>query len=292
MCSFKLTFPRNRKMLAAFICALAMAARTVSADPGDFVIGAGIETDSEDGLAFSLLADVAVGDRTWLSASASHSGVDSPVRQSVDYLYADVGVDHYFDPVGVRVSVAYWGNEDLLDSNDLRGSLYSRGDTGLISIDAERRDFDFTVPALDVLPRVGVGFDANGLGLSGRLEVSPTVSVRASGMSYEYSRDFRIGDATRLRDLLIFSRLSVLTSLVDWRANAGVDFDIGSRQLQLSLTRWRGIVDRSDNVGATVSFLTPLTRRTDVEFSLGYDDSDLYGNVTYLSAFVYFYGGN
>ncbi|NNC77278.1 MAG: hypothetical protein HKN77_04895 [Woeseiaceae bacterium] len=262
------------------------------ADPGDFVIGAGVESDSEDGLAFSLLGDIAVGQDTWLSASASHSGVDGPARRNVDYLYADIGIDHFFDPVGMRVSVAYWGNSDLLDSNDIRGSVYSRGDRGSISIDAERRDFDFTVPELDAAPRVGVGFDANGLGLTGRLEVSPAVSLRASGMSYEYSRDFRIGDAPRLLDLLTFSRLSVLTSLVDWRANAGIDIDIGLRQLQFSVSKWRGIVDRSDNIGATISILTPLTRRSDVEFSLGYDDSDRYGDVTYLSAFIYFYGGN
>jgi hypothetical protein len=31
--------------------------------------------------------------------------------------------------------------------------------------------------------------------------------------------------------------------------------------------------------------------KADVEFSLGIDDSELYGNVTFFSVFLYFYGG-
>lgn len=270
-------------MLAATLPAMA--------DPGEFVIGAGVEGDSEDGLALTLLGDVAIADATWLSGSIAESGVDDPTRRTVDYLYADFGIDHFFDPVGVRVSVSYWGNSDLLDSFDVRGSVYSRGESTYLSIDAERRDFEFEIPARDTLPDVDVGFDANGIGLSGRVDVSDNVSLRAGGMSYEYSRDFRIGDAARLTDLLTFSRLSVLTSLVDWRASAGIDIDIGMRQLSFNLSRWRGIVDRSTNSGATITFLTPLTRRTDLELSLGHDDSNLYGDVTFLSAYLYFYGG-
>lgn len=271
---------------------LAISTPAALADIGDFVIGAGVEGDSEDGFAISLLGDVEIGEDTWLSGSVSRSGVDSPIRQSVDYWYADIGVDHFFDPVGVRFGLSYWGNSDLLESSDIRGSIYSRSDKGYLSFDAEHRDFDVAIPPRDFLPRVGIGFDATGVGLSGRIRTSSAVSLRAAGMSYEYSRDFRIGDAPRLLDLVSFSRLSVLTSLVDWRASAGVDVDVGLRQWQFELSRWRGVVDRSDNIGGTITFMTPLTRRTDLELSVGYDDSDLYGEVTYLSAYIYFYGGN
>lgn len=263
-----------------------------AADPGDFVIGAGAETDSQDGLAVSILADVALADDTWLSASASHSGVDLPVRQEVDYLYADLGVDHLFDPVGMRFGLSYWGDSDILDSTDMRGSLYSRGDNGTLSIEGEYREFDFNIPALDALPRATVGFDATGVGLSGRVNVGEAVSLNAAGMSYEYSRDFNAGDAARVVDLLTFTRLSVLSSLVDWRASAGISIDSGLKQWRVNLSRWRGIVDRSNNFGATLSFMTPVSRRADLEISLGYDDSNLYGDVTFLSVFMYFYGGN
>lgn len=280
---------RNRRFATALLCAIAAPAL---ADPGDFVIGAGVEGDTEDGLALTLLGDVAIASDTWLSGSISESGVDDPTRRTVDYLRADLGIDHYFDPVGVRVGVSYWGNSDLLDSFDVRGSIYSRGESTYLSIDVERRDFEFALPPRDALPNVDIGFDATGVGLSARVDVSNNVGLRAGGMSYEYSRDFTIGDAPRLVDLLTFSRLSVLTSLVDWRASAGIDVDIGLRQLSFNVSKWQGIVDRSDNVGATISLLTPLTRRTDLELSLGYDDSDRYGDVTFLSAYLYFYGGD
>ncbi len=35
----------------------------------------------------------------------------------------------------------------------------------------------------------------------------------------------------------------------------------------------------------------PMTDKTDIEFSLGYDRSELYGDVTFFSLFLYFYGG-
>lgn len=277
--------------LAAFATLLLVPA-FAAAEPGDFIIGAGAETDSQDGIALSALGDVALGSNTWLSASVSQSGVDLPVRQEVDYLFADIGVDHYFDPIGVRVGVSYWGDSDILDSNDVRASIYSRGDSGTLSFDGEYREFDFEIPALDAFPRASVGFDAKGVGLSGRLDVSERVGLNAAGMSYEYSREFNVGDAARIVDLLTFTRLSVLSSLVDWRASAGVDFRAGLKQWRLNVSRWRGIVDRSNNFGATLSFTTPVSRRADIELSLGYDDSDLYGDVTFLSVFVFLYGGS
>lgn len=269
-----------------------LAIQIAVAEPGDFVIGAGIEADSQDSLAFSLLADVAVENNTWLSASIGYSGVDGPLRQDFDYLYADLGVDHFFDPVGIRFGVSYWGDSDLLDSTDIRGSIYSSSGDHSLSINGEYRDFEFDIPPLNLRPQTNVGFDATGLGVSARIGISERVSLRASGMSYEYSREFNLGDdAAAVVDLLTFSRLSVLSSLVDWRAGAGIGVDVGLRRWQVDVSKWRGIVDRSNNVGVTISFLTPMTNRTDLEISLGYDDSDLYGEVTFLSAFVYFYGG-
>ena len=281
----------RERLQSILLVALALPATAAAA--GDFVIGAGVETDSQDSIAFSLLGDVAVGESTWLSASVGYSGVDAPVREEVDYLYVDVGIDHFFDPVGIRFGVSYWGDSDLLDSNDLRGSIYSRGEGRMLSFDAEHRQFTFDIPALDAQPRADVEFDATGAGLSARFDVSDSVSFSASGMSYEYSREFNLGDdAARVVDLLTFSRLSVLSSLVDWRARAGLDFDFGLQSLQLSLSKWRGVVDKSSNVGATIGFLTPVGNRADLEISLGYDDSNLYGDVTFLSVFIYLYGGD
>jgi hypothetical protein len=34
----------------------------------------------------------------------------------------------------------------------------------------------------------------------------------------------------------------------------------------------------------------PMTDRTDIELGVGYDDSELYGDVTFLSVYLFFYG--
>ena len=35
-----------------------------------------------------------------------------------------------------------------------------------------------------------------------------------------------------------------------------------------------------------------MSDNSDIEFGLGVDDSELYGTVTFLSVYMYFYGGN
>lgn len=283
-----------RKLAIVFLCGALLIGTmvgTASAEAGDFVFGAGAEADSEDGLSFGLIGDVGLGSDTWLSAGVAHSDVEVPRQQEIDTWYADLGLDHFFDPVGVRVGAAYWGSSELLESSDVRASVYSRGESGTLSIDGEFRDFEFHFAPNDVLRRTTVGFDGTGLGLSGRIKVTDWLNLRAGGMRYEYSRNLTVAN-TDILDVVTVSRLSVLSSLVDWRASAGIGIDAGARQWQLDISRWRGIVDRSDNRGATVSFLTSMTRQSDIEVSLGYDDSDLYGGVTVLSVFVYFYGGS
>ncbi len=262
------------------------------AEPGAFVIGGGIEADSEDGVALTMLGDISIADDTWLSAAVARSTVDIPRGDDSDTWYADVGVDHYFDPAGIRLGVAYWGDSETLDSTDARMSFYSRGDRSYLSVQGEYRNFDLVVPAFGPFQGGERSFSANGLGLSGRLDLTDDVSVRASGMSYEYDGiQFDVPETNRVVDLLSVSRLSLLSSLVDWRASVGVDVDFGLSRLSFDVSRWAGAI-ADDNYGATVSYLVPVSQRTDVEISLGYDDSELFGEVTILSFFVYFYGGD
>lgn len=278
----------NRIILLA---AVLLTAAPASAERGDFLIGAGLEADTENGFAAALIGDVAIGQTTWLSSSVSHSDFELPSGDTIDNLYADVGMEHFFDPVGVRLGVAYWGNDDLLASTDLRAAVFTRGRRGYLSVSGEHREFEYFVDGGRFFASRTVDFDAAGIGLSGSLDVAPGVSLRGSGNSYDYSVDFRLDDADRIRNLLFLSRLSVLSSLVDWRASLGVVIDAGSSSWQFDVSRWRGAIDDSDNVGATLSFLTPMTDRTDIEIALGYDDSDLYGDIVFVSAYVFYYGG-
>jgi len=206
-------------------------------------------------------------------------------------LDADLGLDHWWDPVGIRLGLAYWGDNDTLDSTDFRASLYWRGKGFSIAGDYEFRDFSFLLPATDRFSGREIGFDANGIGLTARFDVTDKVTIGVSGMAYDYSVNLKLDDNRRLLDLLSFSRLSLINSLIDYRAYATLGLDVGKSRWQVDVGTWKGEVDSGVTRSATVRFLNPLSETADIEFALGMDDSDLYGTVTIFSVFLYFYGG-
>ena len=53
---------------------------------------------------------------------------------------------------------------------------------------------------------------------------------------------------------------------------------------------WKGALDQSRTRSYTIRYLRPVSMKTDVEIGIGYDDSDLYGDVTFFSLYLYFYG--
>ena len=268
--------------------ALLLAGNALAAE--GWIVGIGGEGDTADGLAGIVFADVAVSEKTWLNASIGGNTLELPRRQSIDTRFGNLGIDHWFDPVGVRLDAAYWGDSDILDSRDWGGSLYWRSDRVMLAGDYEYRDFRFTIPATDQFPGRTFNFDAHGIGLTARIELTEKASLGFSGMSYDYSVDLRLDDSRPILDLLSFSRLSLINSLVDYSAFLTLGLDAGERNWALEAGTWRGAVDGGTTTSATLRFLTPMGRRSDVELGLGLDDSDLYGSVTFFSVFLYFYG--
>ena len=53
-----------------------------------------------------------------------------------------------------------------------------------------------------------------------------------------------------------------------------------------------GEVDGSVTNSVTVRLMTPIGDKSDIEFGLGVDNSELYGTVTFLSVYLFFYGGS
>ena len=257
---------------------------------GEFVIAGGIEGDNADGLALAVFGDVAIGDETWLSGGVARSSVDLAIRDELETWYADIGLDHYFDPAGVRFGVAYWGDDDILDSVDLRTSLYFRGDKGSLSFDYEFRDFELELPDFNMLRRRQVNFDANGVGIAARLDLTDRVDVRLKGIAYDYSVNLRLDPNRDIVNVISVSRLSLINSLVDYRANVGLGVDFGLKRLEFDIAQWEGAVAGARTISYTLHFLTPVGDRSDVEFGIGYDDSDTYGQVTVFSIYLYFYG--
>lgn len=271
--------------------ALVLLAGNVLAAEG-FILGLGVEGDSADGLSASVIGDIAVAENTWITGAVAKSSVDSAFSPSLETWYGDLGLDHWFDPVGIRIGASYWGDSDTLDSRDWRGSVYWRGDRVMVAGNYEYRDFRFDLPATNFFPGRTARFDASGVGLTTRFDLTEKVSVGLYGMDYDYSANLRLDSNRGLLDLLSFSRLSLINSLVDYRAGITMGLEQGNQHWRLDLSSWDGEVDGSTTRSATVRLLTPMGKGSDIEFSLGVDDSDLYGDVTFLSVFVYFYGGS
>ena len=256
-----------------------------------YIVGGGVETDSADGIAVLAITDIGLTEKTWLTGAVARNSVDGQLDQSLDTWYADVSLDHWFDPMGIRGGVSYWGDSDTLESIDWQGTLYWRGDKAMLGVDYEYRDFNVQLPAFNTFPGREVNFDANGIGLSSRFDLSETVSLGLRGMDYDYSVNLQLTDNRPILDLLTFSRLSLINSLVDYRANATLSFETGKSRWQVDVGTFRGEVDGGDTTSATVRFMTPLGKSSDIEFGLGVDDSDLYGDVTFFSVYIFFYGG-
>ena len=255
-----------------------------------YIIGIGAEVDNADASAGSLSGELAVTENTWVSGAIARNSVDLPRGITLDTVYADFGIDHWFDPVGVRATAAYWGDSDILDSVDYRGSLYWRNDNVSLSGELERRDFSFDVFRDDLRPGQDAKFSANGVGLSVRIHINESVDLSLSGMGYDYDVNLGIDANRPILDFLSISRLSLINGLIDYRARIGIGIDAGDQRWSLDLGTSKGEVDGRETHSATLRFLTPMGTKSDIELGLGVDKSPGYDTVTLFSVFLYFYG--
>ena len=270
---------------------LLFIAGLAQAEGGDYLLGGGVETDTADGVRGVMIAGFGLGEKTWLSTSAALGSVELGNGDESNTAYADIELDHHFDPVGIRIGAAYWGDPDNLDSVDLRGALYWQNARATIAGEYEYRDFNIVVPAFDTFPEREISFDADGLGLRVNVRLSENVSLGLSGMKYDYSVNFRPDENRDAARLLSVSRLSPINDLIDNRASISLALNQGLKRWGLDYSTWIGAIDQSRTRSVTIHYLMPLSDRSDIEFGLGYDASDLYGNVTFFSLFLYFYGG-
>ena len=254
-----------------------------------YIVGLGAEGDTSDSLSFSAFGDFGITQKTWISVTAAKAQAEGTFSQ-LDTVYGDIGLDHHFDPIGIRIGVGYWGDEEILDSVDIRGSLYLRTKTVSLSADYEKRNFDFLFNLAPLLARRQVEFEADGYGLKFRVDAGERVSLHLRGMSYDYSVDL-----TRLQNIsdlnfLSASRLSLANSLLDYRVDAGIDIKFGLKSLNLEVGSRQTAIDsgRVDSVSA--GFLFPASDASDIELRVGYDDSENFGGTTVFSFFWFFYG--
>ncbi|HZD53712.1 MAG TPA: hypothetical protein VE175_11745 [Woeseiaceae bacterium] len=260
-----------------------------SASAEGYIVALGAETDTDDSRSFSAFGELSTGENTWVSAGAAGSRTDGPDGR-FDAIYADARLDHLFDPVGIRLAAAYWGDPDVLDSVDLRASIYIRKERWSLSGDFERRDYDLVIGPPLIRASRTIGFGANGLGFAGRLKTSDRVSAYLGGMWYDYSGT--VSAESRITDLryLSLTRLILAHGLLDSKAHAGVEVELGEKSLDFRYSIWRGFADhgRIDSLG--IGYVMPLSASTDLELRLSRDDSDTFGDSTVFSIYLYFFG--
>jgi hypothetical protein len=255
-----------------------------------YIVAIGAEADTENSRAFSAFGELATGDSTWVSAGAAASRTGAPASD-FDAIYADAQLDHLFDPAGVRIAVGYWGDEDVLDSVDLRSSIYIKNERLSLSVDFERRDYDLIVELPLLRQKRTLGFSADGVGFTGRLKAGDRVSVYLGGMWYDYSQNVSVQPGVDDLRFLTLSRLILAHGLLDRKVHAGVEVEFGRRSLDFRYSDWRGLADQGSIDSFGIGLLTPLSASSDIEFRLSRDDSDTFGDATVLSVFVYFFGG-
>jgi len=267
---------------------LSLISASVAAD--GYVIGFGAEGDSADGRAITAFGDFGLSEKTWVSAAAGSARTEGFIRNN-DTIYVDAGIDHWFKPVGIRLGASYWGNAEILDSRDLRASIYLRGRSGSISIEYEKRDFEFDLQSDLVRGRTAL-FSADGLGLTARLALGEHVNFRLGGMAYDYSRNLRLQEDIDVLAFLSSSRLSMVNSLIDDRFSAGLEYSFGLRSIDVNAGRWQTAIDGSTVDSYSVGFLTPVSDRLDMELRVSFDDSETFGKTTALSVHLYYFGGS
>ncbi len=255
-----------------------------------YIVGVGAEADSADAATGAVSGEIGLTKKTWLSAAMAKSTADLPRGVNLETLYGDIGIDHYFGPLGIRAGVSYWGDDEILDSRDYLASLYWRSDKAMIAAEFEHRDFSFDVFRGDLRPGQDIQFQATGVGLSARFDLTESVDLRVSGIDYDYDVNLRIDANRPILDYLSVSRLSLINSLSDYRARIGLGIDVGERRWSLDLQTSVGEVDGRRTKSATLRFLTPIGSKSDIELGLGFDDAESYGSVTLFSIFLYFYG--
>ena len=267
-----------------FVCLLGGAA---AAD--GYLVAISAEADTENNQAYSAFSELGIGESTWISGGLATSRTDS-LSSNFDAVYADAQVDHLFDPVGVRVSLGYWGDSDVLDSVDVRSSIYIKNERISLSADYERRDYDLSVELPLLQQERTLSFRADGIGFSGRAHPGERVSVYLGGMWYDYPENITVEPGVRELRFLSLSRLMLAHGLLDRRSHTGVEVEFGQRSVDFRYTNWRGIADQGSIDSFGVGFLTPLGALSDIEIRLSRGDSDTFGDATVLSVFLYFFG--
>lgn len=278
------------KASALLLVGLVCSAGVAQAGAG-YVLGIHGEADSAGGRSVSGFIDYGATESTWLSGTIARTDTGG-VLGGLNTIYADAAIEQSFGLFGVRVGGAYWGDNDILDSNDLRAAVFFRSRKGSLSIDYERRNFDFVFSPLFAPDTIRTAeFFADGIGAAASIQTSEASRLFISGMGYTYSRNIRLQPRIDSLRLLSSSRLSLMNSLIDYRLSGGIEFLFGQRSVDLTFSNWQTAIDGGKVRSYSIGFVTPVSPASDLELRFAFDESENFGNTFALAISFYFFGG-
>ena len=226
-----------------------------------------VDEDSNESLLVNL--NWGVTPRTWLSFSAGRSS--SPADRadvSADTLVA--AVDHRFDAVGVTFEVEDWGDSGVLETQDLRASVYVARERFRVGVGFEDRDIEipFTLagPFGGTLRRTA-RLSADGLALDVRVEPADAGSCTSAPMEYDYESDLAVLPRIDGLNLLSTSTLTLANSFLDHLRMIGFERELGRTLLHVTFTTDESAVDGSEFETLEAGVLFPVRQRASISRS-------------------------
>lgn len=282
-----------RALLALCLVAVsAGASAQTSAAPsagGAWMLGIGAQTDEVG--SDSALATLQWGIRpnSWLSVTAGNSS--SPAdRADVEASTLALGFDQRFDRVGFTLGIEHWGDSGVLETDDLRGTVY---------FDRQRWRFGFGFATRDIeIPftlsgpfggtqqrTVSVGAERYSVDV--RTAVGERWSLYFGLAEHDYERDLSVLPRIDRFNLLSTSTLTLANSFIDHERSVGVERVFERVVLNFRVATDRSAIDDSRLDTFDAALLLPIGRRVDVEVNLGHGrsslfDSGLYGGLLFL----------
>ena len=285
----------SRRLPAALLLLATLArAQPGTAVPGDdldwmLVLSAQTDADSYRGVLGGVYLGLA--DATWLSLTLGSSEAPETERDIRADL-AIIGIEHDFGPIGLGLVAESWGDSDKLETRDWRGELFFGDDRYRFTLAYERKDIDIFFagsPLVSDLRRANL--EASGLGISGRLRLSPDWRIYGSWMEYDFPERVRLVPRADRLNLLSASTVTLAYSLEDYYASFGVERAFASTLLNIDLGRDRSAIDGARLTSLSGTVLWPVARRVDLEFTLGRSRTEGYGASVYGGLSILFYGG-
>jgi hypothetical protein len=259
---------------------------------GAWMLGLGAQVDEDGGDSLQGTMYVGVGPSTWLLLGAGRSS--SPAdRADIEANTLSIGVDHRFANVGFTFDVAQWGDSGVLETQDLKGSVYFDRERWRIGFGYETGDieipFTLTGPLGGTLRRTAeVSSDA--FSVDARIDLGPHWQMYLRLAEHDYERDLNVLPRIDSFNLLSTSTLTLANSFLDYERSVALEREIGRVSLNMRFATDRSAIDHSKFDTLEGAALFPIGARSDLEFNVGHGRSDFFGSGWYGGLLFLIYG--